>query len=230
MTRPYQLVVTATRREADAVLRDLGPSQAGPSEKYETRCAADLLVVVSGIGMAEAAAATAHFLAQHDIAAVFSMGIAGGSGIDVGGLAVGASVVRADTGIEEADGRLRTTREAIGMGDSTCLLAQENVKRILARLPQATVAHVLTVATVTGTESRAVQVLSRCPTPGPAVEDMEAWGVVAATRPFDIPAFAIKAVSNAIGPRDRNAWDLEGALDTLSRGAAALFATPPDWT
>lgn len=229
-TEPVQVVVTATRREADAVLRDLGPTRPGPSTRYETHCAAGILLVVSGIGLAEAAAATAHVVATRPVSAVFSLGVAGGFDVPLRGVAVGRTILRADTGIEDATGRIRTTREAIGIGDSGCALGHDRVARIAARLPGAVLAHVLSVATVTGTARRAAQVLARRPDDGPAVEDMEAWGVLIATRPYDLPCFAVKTISNALGPRDRSAWELDGALDTLSTSAAALFREPPDWT
>jgi len=36
----------------------------------------------------------------------------------------------------------------------------------------------------------------------------------------------VRAVSNAVGRRDRDGWDLPGAFDSLSRGFAALSAAP----
>jgi futalosine hydrolase len=115
------------------------------------------------------------------------------------------------------------------MGRSTYQLADDLVARVTSRLPGSYLAHVLTVATVTGTAERAARVLARAHTPGPAVEDMEAWGVHAGTPPH-IPFLAVKAVSNPIGPRDRTTWDLDGALDALSRSCFALFANPIDWS
>lgn len=222
MTGTGQLVVTATRREADAVLRDLGPRQQDRVGHYDVCVAGGVTVVAAGIGLAEAAAATAWILALRPADAVYSIGVAGGYGLALRSVAVGMSVTRADTGIELGDGTVVTTREAIGIGGSTRLVASPSVEALAARMPGAVRAHVLTVATVTGTAQRAERVLARAPAAGPVVEDMEAWGVLTAT-PRTVPCFAVKAVSNTIGPRDRTRWDLDGALEALTHSAYQLF-------
>jgi futalosine hydrolase len=223
------LVVTATRREADAVVRDLGETSSQVIAGYDIRSAPGIFVVAAGIGMAEAAAATAAVVTSMPVSAVFSIGVAGGYDVPTGAVAVGTSVTRGDTGVELADGSTQTTMQAIGMGDSTYQLADDLVDRVAKRLPGAYLAHVLTVATVTGTAERAARVLARAPDRGPAVEDMEAWGVQAGT-PRSLPFLAVKTVSNPLGPRDRETWDLAGALDALSDACYALFADPIDWS
>jgi futalosine hydrolase len=223
------LVVTATRREADAVVRDLGAGRNEHFAGYAPRSAAGVLVAAAGIGMAEAAAATAALVAQLPVSAVFSIGVAGGYDVPMGAVAVGRSVTRADTGVELVDGSTQTTMQAIGMGDSTYQLGDDLVDRVVKRLPGAYLAHVLTVATVTGTAERAARVLARAPDRGPAVEDMEAWGVHAGT-PRGVPFLVVKTVSNPLGPRDRDNWDLAGALDALSDACFALFNDPIDWS
>lgn len=223
------LVVTATRREADAVLRDLGATSSQAIAGYDTRSAGGLLVATAGIGAAEAAAATAALVARVTVSAVFSIGVAGGYDVPMGAVAVGRSVTRADTGVELADGSTQTIMQAIGMGDSTYQLADDLVDVVAKRLPGAYLAHVLTVATVTGTTERAARVLARAPDGGPAVEDMEAWGVHAGTPP-DLPFLVVKTVSNPLGPREREKWDLASALDALSDACFALFADPIDWS
>lgn len=221
-----QLVVCATRREADAVLSDLGPAAAEELAGMQVRSVPGVVVATSGIGMAEAAAVTAALLAAEPLSAVFSIGVAGGHDVPLGAVTIGATVTRADTGVELADGTMQTTGEAIGLGESSSSLGSN--RAVLDRLPDAREVHVLTVATVTGTAGRAARILARRPQPGPAVEDMEAWGVHVAAR-GRLPFVAVKAVSNAIGPRDRGAWDLEGALAALSKASAALFSDPIDW-
>ena len=225
-----QLVIAATRREADAIVRDLGDAEAGREAGIDVLRTAGVTVAVCGIGLAEAAATTARLLAAYEVPAVFSIGVAGGYDLQIGAVAVGRSVTRADTGIEDADGTTRSTDDAIGIGASSHRLDSAATDKISARIRGAAQAHVLSVATVTGTAARAAQVLRRAPGPGPAVEDMEAWGVLTAARLYDVPFFAVKAVSNAIGPRNRGAWDLDAALNALSTSASALFRDPPDWT
>ncbi|MCP4080563.1 MAG: hypothetical protein GY819_01955 [Planctomycetaceae bacterium] len=52
-------------------------------------------------------------------------------------------------------------------------------------------------------------------------EDMEAWGVVAAARRFDLPVTVIRGISNIAGDRDHERWQIEPAL----RSAAELLKT-----
>lgn len=224
-----QLVVTATQRESDAVLAPLGPAGHDTIAGRGVRTLDGLIVATCGIGAAEAAATTAAITATIALSAVWSVGVAGGHDVPIGGVAVGRSVSRADTGIEFADGSTQTTRAALGIGESTVQLANDLVDHVARRLPGACLAHVLTVATVTGTAERAARVLARAPNRGAAVEDMEAWGVLVGT-PLGMPFLAVKTVSNAIGPRDRDSWDLVGALAALSHSSSALFRDPIEWS
>jgi futalosine hydrolase len=225
-----QLVIAATRREADAIVGDLGDVEVRHDGPIDVLRTTGVTVAVCGIGLAEAAATTARLLATYDVPAVFSIGVAGGYHLQIGSVAVGRSVTRADTCIEDADGTTRSTDDAIGLGASRHRLDSAATDKISARISGSTQAHVLSVATVTGTAERAAQVLRRAPGTGPAIEDMEAWGVLTAALLYDVPFFAVKAVSNMIGPRDRSTWDLDGALNALSTSASALFRDPPDWT
>lgn len=222
-----QLVVTATRRESDAVLARLGapePRRLGP---HDVRCASGVTIAVAGVGIAEAAATTASLLAQEQFDAVFSIGVAGGHAIPLGAIAVADALSSPDTGVEQPDGTVRTLEQALGFGTTAAGLAADQVDKLAARLPGCHRAHLLTVSTVTGSAERARRLLTSIT--GAAVEDMEGWGVYVAATAAARPFFAVKAVSNRIGPRDRASWDLDGALEALSHSACQLFLDPPDW-
>jgi futalosine hydrolase len=51
---------------------------------------------------------------------------------------------------------------------------------------------------------------------------MEGFGVAEAARRCGIPFLEIRAVSNAIGPRDRDAWRIPEALKALEQAFAIL--------
>jgi futalosine hydrolase len=52
---------------------------------------------------------------------------------------------------------------------------------------------------------------------------MEGFGVAAAAHSFGIPVIEIRAISNAVGPRDREAWRIKEALDSL-KAASTIFS------
>lgn len=86
-----------------------------------------------------------------------------------------------------------------------------------------TVAPVLTVSTVTGTAGRAAELAGRHP--GAAAEAMEGFGVAEAAAAYGVPVVEIRAVSNAVGPRDRAAWRIGEALGALRHTFELLSRT-----
>ncbi|MCK9927643.1 futalosine hydrolase, partial [Frankia sp. Mgl5] len=79
---------------------------------------------------------------------------------------------------------------------------------------------VLTVSTVTGTAATASELAERVP--GAAAEAMEGFGVAAASLDHGVPILEIRAISNQVGPRDRAAWRVKEALDTLEAASSVL--------
>ncbi|MEU9865946.1 futalosine hydrolase [Streptomyces sp. NPDC047971] len=235
------LIVTAVAAEADSVARGItfdGPGSgefplpggfalrrhAGPGPEGRP---AVVDVLVGGVGPASAAAATATALAHaaaHDPAAprppydlVVSAGIAGGFQplAPLGSVVVSDAVVSADLGAQTPEGFL--TVEELGFGRSSHAVDRALTGRISAALTRGsrphTVAPVLTVSTVTGTAERADELAARHP--GAAAEAMEGFGVAEAAAAYGLPVVEIRAVSNAVGPRDRAAWRIGDALDSL---------------
>ncbi|HEX4789744.1 MAG TPA: futalosine hydrolase, partial [Actinospica sp.] len=84
----------------------------------------------------------------------------------------------------------------------------------------AVVGTILTVNTATGTAERAAEMTRRHPE---AIgEAMEGYGVAAAAQLADLPFAEVRAVSNLIGPRDRDAWRLDLALAALTAAARPI--------
>ncbi|MER5637468.1 futalosine hydrolase [Kitasatospora sp. NPDC002227] len=79
---------------------------------------------------------------------------------------------------------------------------------------------VLTVSTVTGSAERAAELAGRHP--GAAAEAMEGFGVAEAAGRFGLPVLELRAVSNAVGPRDRSAWRIGEALAALEQAFRGL--------
>ncbi|MEV4950005.1 futalosine hydrolase [Streptomyces sp. NPDC053755] len=148
---------------------------------------------------------------------VVSAGIGGGfqPGAPIGSVVVSDAIVAADLGAETPDGYLAV--DALGFGRSVHRVPEQVTGRISAALAgggqRHTVGPVLTVSTVTGSAERAAELARRHP--GAVAEAMEGFGVAEAAAAYGVPVVEIRAVSNAVGPRDRGAWRIGRALDAL---------------
>lgn len=232
MTDPQRLLaICAVDAEADAVAAPFAaePVGIGPltGRRLRTR-GARVDVVTSGIGPAAAAAATAFALGADGYDAVLSLGIAGAfadGGAVVGGLVVADAIVFADLGVLTPDGFASIASLGFGEGLERVDPPSPAVAALHERctgtgLPVAT-GPVLTLATFTGTDRRAADLASRH---GAVAEAMEGAGIGAAAAVVGVPTLEVRSVSNLVGDRDREAWDLPGALTALTAASAAMFA------
>jgi futalosine hydrolase len=175
-------------------------------------------VVVAGVGPAAAAAATSRALSARTYDLVLCAGIGGGFGaLRAGEVAVAAAIVFADLGAETADGFVPVSDLGLGAEryDVEPKLAVELADRTGGHL-----GTVLTVATTTGTSGTAHALARRFP--DAVAEGMEGAGVAAAALLHGVPAAEVRAISNAVGPRDRAAWQIPRALEALGRAVAAV--------
>ncbi|MFE2558966.1 futalosine hydrolase [Streptomyces sp. NPDC059352] len=239
------LIVTAVAAEADSVAAGLGPDapETAPGTAWEPlslpgglalrRHSGGVDLLVGGVGPAAVAAATGTALAHASLTGagsgtpydlVVSAGIAGGFAphAPIGTVVVSGAIVAADLGAETPDGYLAV--EELGFGRSTHPVPPSLTGPLAAALRAGdrphTVAPVLTVSTVTGTAGRAAELAARHP--AAAAEAMEGFGVAEAAAAYGVPVVEIRAVSNAVGPRDRAAWRIGEALDSLRQAFALL--------
>jgi futalosine hydrolase len=198
------LVVTAVAEERDAILA-VSP---------------DADVAVVGVGPAAAAAATSAALANDGVDLVVCAGIGGGfAPLQPGDIAVAASSVFADLGAQTPEGFAPTS--TLGIGTERYDVSP----RLAVELADATGGHlgtIVTVATVTGTADRAAELRERFP--AAVAEGMEGAGVAAAAFLHGVPYAEVRAVSNIVGPRDREAWDMPAALGALGAAVGAIVA------
>ncbi|MFD3519368.1 futalosine hydrolase [Streptomyces sp. NPDC058653] len=234
------LVVTAVRAEADAVCGGLGavtdmpvPNTTDATDTagerrlpggyvLTSRPGADVLA--AGVGPAAVASGTATALARAELSSapydlVVSAGIGGGfrPHAPVGSLVVADAIVAADLGAETPEGFLPV--DELGFGRTVHRPPPELSTRI-ARLLDAVHAPVLTVSTVTGSAARTAELTARHPRA--AAEAMEGFGVAEAAAAYGVPVVEIRAVSNAVGPRDRSAWRIGQALEALRYACGQL--------
>jgi futalosine hydrolase len=205
------LVMTAVPAEKDAVLRGLEYS-----DKVD--------VQLAGVGPALAAARTARALAAADYGLVISAGIAGGfAGLaEVGSIVVATEIVAADLGAQTTDGFL--SLDELGFGSTRIsadpALAFKVTEALRAAGLTVHLGPVLTVSTATGTAATALARAAQVP--GAAAEGMEGFGVAIAALDRGLPILEIRAISNPVGPRDREAWRIKEALEALEAASAIL--------
>lgn len=223
------LVMTAVEAERAAVMRGLGSY-----EGAEVR--------IAGVGPASAAASTAKILALAGVTGgllsiptedrprgnsfdlVISAGIGGGFAdiAPIGSLVVSSNIIAADLGAETSEGYVSV--DTLGFGASRISAEQDLSHRWTEALQAAglaaSLAPVLTLSTVTGTAATAQNLSLRYP--GVGAEAMEGYGVAEAARQFDLPALEIRAISNVVGPRDRESWKIGEALQALEQAITIL--------
>lgn len=205
------LVMTSVLAERDAVLRGLHSDS-----RFD--------VLVSGVGSVAAGVNTARALACAEYSLVICAGIGGGfSGkAEVGSLVVSNRIIIADLGAETAEGFCSV--DELGFGFTQIKIDASLVDRFSMALRAAQVpvkiGPVLTVSTVTGTASRAVELASRIP--GATAEAMEGYGVGFAAFDRGLPVLEIRAISNLVGPRERSKWRIGQALEVLEAASFVM--------
>lgn len=206
------LIMTAVSAERDAVMRGLQGNS-----RFDVRLA--------GVGPAAAAANTAAALAAAKYGLVVSAGIGGGftGKAEVGSLVVATEMIAADLGVETPDGFCSV--DELGFGTSSVTADDRLAARVTGALSEAglkvTAAPIITVTTATGSAATASQLAKRVP--GAAAEAMEGYGVAIAAHNRGVPVLEIRAVSNAVGPRDRAAWRIKEALEALEAASSVLL-------
>ncbi|MCX4970170.1 futalosine hydrolase [Streptomyces sp. NBC_00654] len=226
------LVVTAVPVERDAVTRAFGDTpQVLPVPGGELHRTGAFDVLAGGVGPSAAAAATAFALASapapEPYGLVVSAGIGGGfaPAAPLGSLVVATDVVAADLGAETPDGFVPVT--ALGFGRDRFRPPPALVREV-ASATGAAAGPVLTVSTVTGGARRAAALLAAHP--GALAEAMEGFGVAEAAERAGVPVLEVRAVSNAVGPRDRDAWRIGDALTALTGAFGKTAPVLEGWT
>lgn len=221
------LVVTAVPVERDAVTRASGrPLSVHTVPGAELHRAGPYDVLAGGAGPAAAAASAAFALASDRYDLVISAGIGGGFArvAPVGSLVVAGRIGAADLGAQTPAGFVPVTE--LGFGRVWHFPPRSLVKAAVAATGAVT-GDVLTVSTVTGSAERAAALLAAHP--GAVAEAMEGFGVAEAAALTGVPVLEIRAVSNAVGPRDRDAWRIGDALAALTEAFGKLTPVLEGW-
>jgi futalosine hydrolase len=173
-------------------------------------------VLVTGVGVVEAAASVTHRLAQQRFKLVVNAGIAGSFD---GAAAVGSGVVVSSERMEidREDGVALSLPEGEPIVDTVdfcdTLLAAK-----LAAVGFPTV-HGMTVSRVTTTEATAQRLAAM----GAEVESMEGFAVMRAAQLAGVHTVEVRGISNRVGDPARSAWDFAAGVTGLQHVLNALF-------
>ncbi|MNO96207.1 Futalosine hydrolase [compost metagenome] len=206
--------MTAVEAERDAVLRGLQGA-----DSFD--------VCLAGVGPVSAAASTATLLSKSKYDLVISAGIGGGfkDQARTGSIVIASSIIAADLGAESPEHPEGfASVDELGFGSSTVPVQRELSSLLLEQLTSEEVSvcygPIVTLSTVTGTAETASKLTQRIP--GVAAEAMEGYGVALAAHQLDIPVMEIRAISNIVGPRQRELWKIGDALKSLELACSKL--------
>ncbi|MCE7794036.1 futalosine hydrolase [Salipaludibacillus sp. CUR1] len=207
MTDPCSvLIVTSVEAEKEAILKGL---QSDHRFQVET----------IGVGPVAAAARTALLLGDNSYKAVINMGVAGGipSNVQIGDAVIASEIIAGDLGAESPEGF--KPLEELGFGVSRLKCDNRIVSPLKKEINNNTditvhTGAVLTLSTVTGSAETLERLKMRFPEA--SAEAMEGFGAATAADLHGVPFYEIRTISNAAGPRNKNAWRLKDALTSLT--------------
>jgi len=231
-------LVCAVRQEMEGILGKLSGTRRnhlGPFLQVTGKMnGLPVLVVSSGVGKVNAAAATALLLQDRPPSLVIALGIGGafpGSGLQIGELALATEEIFPDEGTANPNG----FRPVEALGFSLLDTPEPRKPNTIPLTPNATaharrvlrqqgipfrVGPFLTVSTATGTDSAAARLKRRYQ---PVCESMEGGAVAQICLRFGIPVMGIRAISNAVGNRRRRDWNVPLALDRLTEAVVHIL-------
>ena len=168
-------------------------------------------MLATGIGPVEAAASVARMLALSKPECVINAGIAGGFAgrAKIGDAFAIETDYLAELGLEGG-------APPPAMAGGSRLIAQAESDPALlqtARNVGARIGNAITVATITGTQSRATDLAERFEA---EVEAMEGFAVLRCAAVAGVPAIELRGISNVVGPRESSGWDFEAGARAVS--------------
>lgn len=188
-----------------------------------------LEIAISGIGAVNAALTTLQAAGTFRPDLIINAGIAGAfpdRGLQIGDVAVSSRITSASLGAEDADGGfldLQTLGFPLHGELYNTLPVWEGAEDLAERLGLKA-GEMLTLDTVTGTEQTLRKLQDRHPEA--LTEGMEGAGVALAGLRLEIPVLEIRGISNMVGPRDRESWNIPLALKACRSALERVIADP----
>ncbi len=179
----------------------------------------DVDVLTTGVGMVATAAWCAHILAgsQYDLA--LNLGVCGSFDLELTPGRVVHVVSDRIAGFGAEDGEAFLPIERLGLADtSECTNVAPPANAVIAGLPAV---RAITVNIVHGHEASIADAIRRF---NPQVETMEGAAFMYACSITGVAFAQIRAVSNVVERRNRSAWKMTEAIDSLGQTGLSILA------
>lgn len=224
-------VVTATANEMKAAFPDAPAVEQGEAIKYEFN-GQTLLLAVTGVGLVNTALAAGSLLGRDDVEGVVNLGIAGtydGEEFPMLSTCYAWLETWPEYGLLDDEGSADPKAIGFPQGEINGEKIWNRVKlnpvndadRMGLTLGEKWLrASSVSVAGVTGTWERAGWLKMSC---NANMENMEGYALAFAAMQKGVPFLEVRTLSNIVGSRETEDWDLKGALKALGAATATLF-------
>ena len=227
------IVATATSKEMKAAFGFADAPSVEQGEAVEfTLNGRELLLTVTGVGLVNAAIAAGRLFRRPGLGGVVNLGIAGAYEVIEFPLASTCYAWREtwpEYGLLDDSGRVDPKAIGFAQGhidgnpiwNKLKLNPTKDVERLGFKLSANWLrASSVTVGSVTGTAERSGWLKTAC---GGDVENMEGFSLAFGAMQQGLPFLEIRTISNLVGSRYAEEWDLKGAFSALGTATAELF-------
>jgi futalosine hydrolase len=236
-------LIAAVPFETSLLRRFLSPCEvrncSGRDLYLGTLSGLSITLLHSGVGKANAAAATSSLLGFFRPEAVIVLGCGGafpGSGLRVGDLAVASEEIYGDEGVLTADGFLdmEALQLPLVQRNGHCFfnryptspLLREKARGLLSSgtddtFPATASGPFVTVSTCSGTLAAGTELARRT---GGICENMEGAAVAQICAMNNVPFMEIRGISNLVEDRDISRWNLNEGAEIAQRSVQAILS------
>lgn len=227
------LIVTATANEMKSAFGPEAPAvEQGEAVEYELN-GRRLLLAVTGVGLVNSAMAAGRLLERDDVSGVVNLGIAGSYDVEAFPLRSTVFAWREtwpEYGLLCEDGRVDPKAIGFPQGEVDGTVVWNRVKLFPVRDARAMSLPLddgwkrvssVSVNSVTGDSSRAGWLKT---SQSADIENMEGFALGFAAMQKGLPFLEVRTISNLVGSRYAEEWDLKGALKGLRSVVETLFS------
>jgi futalosine hydrolase len=211
------LLVAATTFEIEPLISDFkfSISESASFKTYNSKLTKSSSIIITGAGMVPTAFALGQYVFEDQYDLAINLGIAGSfdKNIPLGAVVEITKDAFAELGAE--DGEDFIPIEQLGFGESSYTSTYELPKKFNLKKTNA-----ITVNTVHGNETSIKKVSSRL---NAQIESMEGAAFFYACKQVGLPCLQIRAVSNYVEKRNRDAWQIGLAIKNLNTFAAEFL-------